>query len=70
MTEVPIIGETKVNGLGNAIKHVEEKAAQGQLKANEFATAFKELTGKMPNEPCNALDVVKIVHKMYGEPTA
>lgn len=60
--------ETTVEGLENAVKLLSERREEAQLAIKTFEENCKELTGYPPNQPITALDVVKIVAKIWGEP--
>lgn len=60
--------QTKVTGIGNAIKYVDEAQVAASSAWNKFATNFEELTGFKPNQPISALDVYKIMYSTWGEP--
>jgi hypothetical protein len=57
-----------VDGLEKAIEHVDKLGAEAQIKFEQFKTNFYELTGKQINEPVTAIDVLKIVRKVWGDP--
>jgi hypothetical protein len=59
--------EVKIEGLGNAIKFIDEASAQASVKAQEFFSKFEQLTGYKPNQQMNALDVYKIVHQLFTQ---
>jgi hypothetical protein len=40
-----------------------------QEKLGLFAQNFEEFTGYKPHQQINALDVVRILYRVYGEPT-
>lgn len=59
---------TTVEGLDNAVKLLSDRRDEAQLAIKTFEENCKELTGYPPNQPINALDVVKIVARIWGEP--
>jgi hypothetical protein len=61
---------TTVSSLAEAIKHVDVKAVEAQQKVELFKKNFHELTGYEPHHQMNAMDVLKLVLKVYGEPKA
>ena len=60
--------ETTVEGLGNAIGLLESRENDTKLAWKTFTENVKELTGCDPQKAVTVFDVVKIVHKIWGDP--
>lgn len=55
------MAETTINGLKNAIKHVDDMAAAAGVESQKAVKAYQELTGMHPQQPLDALHVYRIV---------
>ena len=59
---------TEIAGLGNALAEIAKRQAEAHKGLELFSKNFEELTGYKPHQQINALDVVKIIHSIYGDP--
>ena len=59
---------TEVEGMGNILKEFDKRQADAEKAFGIFSQNVYECTGKKPNEACNALDVMRLMYKFYGEP--
>ena len=60
--------KTEVTSLGAALDELTKRQGDVESNIKLFAQNFKELTGYAPQQQINALDVVKIIFAIYGEP--
>lgn len=60
--------KTEVTNLGSALEELTKRQGDVESNIKLFAQNFKELTGYAPQQQINALDVVKIIFAIYGEP--
>ena len=60
--------KTEVTSLGSALEELTKRQGDVESNLKLFAQNFKELTGYAPQQQINALDVVKIIFSIYGEP--
>ncbi len=60
--------ETKIEGLGNALEEMAKRQKDAEEKISLFAHNFEQMTGYKPHAQINAIDVVRIMFRFYGEP--
>jgi len=68
--EIQDTDKTTVSSLAEAIKHIDLKQAEAAQKVELFRHNFQEMFGVRPEQHMTALDVAKIMLKLYGEPKA
>ncbi len=57
-----------VEGFGPVLDELGKREKDAQQTIQDFAANFEGVTGYKPQQQMNALDVMKIVYKIYGEP--
>lgn len=66
--EITLENKSSIIGLGNALEEITKRQQEVDSKGAIWFKNFEEMTGYKPNQPINALDVVKIMYKFWGEP--
>ncbi len=58
-------GELSFSSVNEVLTHFDKSATDAEKAIATYRSQIKELTGHDPDKPLTALDVVKIVHKVF-----